>query len=276
MSFLELSIEFTENQASDILVALLSDIGFEGFIEEDNLLKAYCKTEDVDETALNKIFNLLPADVLKNVSKKNIENINWNQSWERSYSPVIIQNKILIRAPFHQNLPTFPYEMVIEPKMSFGTAHHETTSLMLEMMLSESFDQKKVLDMGCGTGVLSIFAEMLGAKHVIAVDNDPNAYENAIENIRRNHCKNVEVYHGSMEKVGTGSFQILLANINRNILLEHISQYAQKLEKNGSMLLSGFYLPDLESIRVEAKKNNLHFTGYLEKNNWISVTFVKK
>ena len=260
----------------ELLMHELGNIGFESFVETGNGLSAYIESKNFDENLIKKIS--FPEELtLGSVeySSEIIPGQNWNQEWEKNFSPVFIASRCYIRAPFHKPKDK-AYEIVIEPKMSFGTGHHETTSLMIEQMLSMPFDGKKVLDMGCGTGVLAIMASMLKAKSVLAIDIDEWAYENTIENCQNNKATNVSALMGDIELISEKQFDIILANINRNILLKQISHYAHSQSNGGLLLLSGIYLEDLPMIQKCAENHTYEFLSVLKKNNWIAALFTKK
>jgi ribosomal protein L11 methyltransferase len=206
-------------------------------------------------------------------TEKRIPDQNWNAEWEKNFEPVLIADKCYIRAPFHPLCPGYPYEIIIEPKMSFGTAHHETTAMMIEMMMQMDFNGKKVLDMGCGTGILAILAGMLGASEVDAVDNDEWAFNNAVENMERNGATKVNVKLGNITAAGSG-YDIILANINRNVLLVHIPEYSKRMKK-GELLMSGFYEDDLEAIQKSATSNGFKFDRTINNNQWVATRFIK-
>jgi ribosomal protein L11 methyltransferase len=276
MDYIE--VNFTvqpESTGTEILIALLSEIGYESFDESGEGLKAYIPKkqfiiEDIKE------LSIFHSDEFKiTYSHKEIQNQNWNEVWERNYNPVFIADKVYVRAPFHKANTNVRYELIIEPKMSFGTAHHETTSMMIEMMLKEDFSGRKVLDMGCGTGILSILAEMLQAKRVLAIDNDDWAYQNTVENIRRNNCRKISVVLGNAGFMKDEKFDFILANINRNVLVEEMVTFGRHLVHKAILLLSGFYSEDLEVIEISAKECGLKLDNTQTKNNWIAARFIK-
>ncbi len=256
-----------------ILIAQLDDMGFESFIEEHNHLKAYIKTEKLSS------LNIEDCQIFKNPDFKvsytihDIEDVNWNQTWEDNFEPIEISEDCVIRAPFH-NAFNVKYELVIEPKMSFGTGHHATTHMMINQLLEEDLKGKQVLDMGCGTGVLSILAEMRGAKQVLAVDVDEWCFINTLENQERNNCKTICVKQGSFEQI-EGQFDIILANINRNVLVEQIPVYYKHLNKNSSLLLSGFYETDLKIISSVCEELGLKYVKHQLKNDWVCAKYFK-
>ena len=214
------------------------------------------------------------VEVSYEVSKT--EEKDWNAVWEADYEPVLIADQCYIRAPFHEPLPNVTYDIVIEPKMSFGTAHHETTALMIEYLLTEEIQGKRVLDMGAGTGVLAILAHQRGAAAVTAIDNDPWAYENNLENNIRNHISDMTVKLGDALSIGDDTFDLIIANINRNILLNDMHHYAKALNASGCIFFSGFYEGhDLDMIKEKAESLGLTFHSCKVRNHWVAAKFVK-
>lgn len=261
----------------EMLIHELAEQGFESFAETIDGLNAYIVARDFDESLLKAITfqNDLSLGEIR-YSWEKIKDKNWNEEWEKNFQPVLIGEKCYIRSPFHEHKPEIPYEIIIEPKMSFGTGHHETTSLMIEQMLSLDFKNREVLDMGCGTGVLGIMASMLGAHHITGIDIDDWAYQNAIENCSVNSIKNITVFMGDVSLLNEKKFDIILANINRNILLNDIASYSKSLVPGGTLLLSGIYAFDLKIIKNEAETNGLVYQCKLERNNWIAPLFLKQ
>jgi ribosomal protein L11 methyltransferase len=257
---------------TDILLAELSLFNFESFEETEKGLSAYIQ-EHLDEEDLVSQINLFQNEAVNiNYQREKIETKNWNEEWEKNFSPILVGSKCMVRAPFHEKIKV-DYDVIIEPKMSFGTGHHATTFQMIELILEEKWNTKKVLDMGCGSGVLGILASMMGAKQVTYIDIDDWCVENTNENTERNKVKG-EVILGGAEKINT-NFDVILANINRNILLKDLAKYAAHLNENGQVYLSGFYKKDLNMIKDEADKQHLTFVKNLEKENWIAAKFVK-
>ncbi|MFA8450937.1 MAG: 50S ribosomal protein L11 methyltransferase [Bacteroidales bacterium] len=274
MDYIELSCK--TNQADydfEILSALLTTIGYDSFVEENNILKAYIP---VDEFNMDYVKNL-PYEDLNNavieLSTDTVEDKNWNAVWESNYEPVCVAGRCFIRAPFHNHRDDVEYEIEILPQMSFGTAHHETTHLILEKLLDFDVKGKSVLDMGCGTGVLAILAFKKGAVPVDAIDNDEWAYKNSLENVVRNACQDVRVELGDASLLKDRSYDVIIANINRNILLRDMAEYIGVLNKDGVLVMSGFYTEDIPVIRDKAESLGLTFESFAERNNWATVVF---
>jgi ribosomal protein L11 methyltransferase len=259
--------------ATEILIAELGFAGFESFVENDNGVIAYIQEKDWSEHILDDINILSSEEFSISFKKEVIEQTNWNKEWERNFNPIQVDDLVSIRAPFHDN-PQLQYDIVIEPKMSFGTGHHETTHMMIQHLIDLDLDHKKVLDMGCGTGILAIFAEMKGAQPIDAIDIDNWCYQNSLENCNRNHCEHISVYEGNASLLKNKKYDIIIANINRNILLNDIQIYASCLENKGVLLLSGFYKEDIPIIKAETSKYKLQLEKTIERNNWVAVKFV--
>lgn len=260
--------------ATDILIAELGEAGFESFVEQEDGVLAYIQKEFWSTDMLESIRILTsPLFEIKHHCRE-IEQQNWNAAWEQHFEAIQINDQCVVRAPFH-DAPRVPYDIVIMPKMSFGTGHHETTHMMLQHILNHDFQQKSVLDMGSGTGVLAILAEKRGAVKVDAVDNDHWCYLNAMENVERNHCQNISVHEGDVQFLNDQQFDVILANINRNILLADIPSYAKALKKKGLLFVSGFYETDLALISAKCLEAGLVEQGKLQKNDWVSVTYLK-
>jgi ribosomal protein L11 methyltransferase len=259
----------------EILSQELADLGFESFEDTRDGLLAY-----IPQTGFSDLlFKSLPDNILNlgkvQYSYSTIKGRNWNEEWEKNFQPVTIADKCYIRAPFHEKVGDIPYEIVIEPKMAFGTGHHETTSLMIEQMLSIDFAEKQVLDMGCGTGILAIMASMLKARHILAIDIDEWAFQNTLENCGINQIDNVSVNQGNIDLINGMKFDIILANINRNILLAQIPHYSAALFSDGLLLMSGIYRTDFEVIRRNTEEVGFTNISLVEKNNWIAALFRK-
>ena len=202
-----------------------------------------------------------------------IEQTNWNKEWEKNFNPIVVDNLVTVRAPFHET-PNTKFDLIIEPKMSFGTGHHETTHMMIQHILKNDFKNKSVLDMGCGTGVLAILAEKVGATKLDAIDIDNWCYLNSLENVERNNCKSISVFEGDVALLKEKAYDSIIANINRNILLADIGAYAKCLNKNGTLFLSGFYKEDIPLLEAECNKHHLKLQETLKKGSWISLKFI--
>lgn len=273
--YIEYTFEVTPRETgTEILIAQLGFVGFESFVENETGVIAYIQKEDWREDILEEVFILSSEEFTISYISKEVAQTNWNAEWEKNFEPIQVDGKVSIRAPFHQN-PHLEYDIVIEPKMSFGTGHHETTHMMVQHLLQLDLEDKKVLDMGCGTGILAIFAEMKGAKPIDAIDIDAWCYENSIENAARNHCKQITVYEGDVSLLSGKRYDVVIANINRNILLSDMQTYIDCLEDKGVLLLSGFYKEDIPIIDKEASKYHMQLVGQLERNNWIALKYVK-
>lgn len=258
---------------NEILMAELIEIGFDSFTEEHDGILAYIPRDLLDETELKKLNILNNPDIEVSYTFAEMPNINWNEEWEKNFSPINIEDQVSIRAEFHepQNLPT---EIIIQPKMSFGTGHHATTHLMIQQMLEMDFENKSVLDMGCGTSVLAIFAKMRGAGRTLAIDIDEWSVENSKENAARNHV-DFEVLLGTAELLGKEKFDVILANINRNILISDISVYVENLNPNGELLLSGLCFFDVDDILEVCFAENLTLKKKIQREEWISLLLEK-
>ncbi len=257
----------------DILIAELGEEGFESFVETVEGLSAYIQKKDWNEHILENIQILASKEFEISYTFEEIAPTNWNKTWEQNFKPITVDNVCSIRAPFHEK-PNTLYDIVIEPKMSFGTGHHETTKMMVQHILKNDFTNKSVLDMGCGTGILAILAEMKGAKPIDAIDYDNWCYLNSLENVERNECKHITVLEGDATLLKHRTYDIILANINRNILLKDIKIYAGCLNKNGMLFLSGFYREDIPVIEEECQKYMLKLVEVIEENLWVALKFV--
>ncbi len=277
MSIHYIQLVFTLNPVqptSEILIAELGQIGFESFVELDNGLEAYIPKTDWDEVFLKQV------DILEN-TKYNITYTinsippkNWNEVWESDFNPIIVGDNCVVRANFHKPVDV-KYDLVITPKMSFGTGHHQTTYMMLQYLLDSDLENKTVLDMGCGTGILAVLAEKRGARHIDAVDVEPWCCENATENAQLNKCSKIQVYQRDSSVLKGKNYDIIIANINKNTLLQDIPIYATCLNVGGALLLSGFYKNDLSDISKTCKLVNLDFESNLEKQNWVALKYIK-
>ncbi|HLP05898.1 MAG TPA: 50S ribosomal protein L11 methyltransferase [Paludibacter sp.] len=279
MDFIEVNfnIEPYEEYIADVLAAELGEIGFESFIPNVEGLDAYIPVGSFDESRLKNLISDFPFDASIDYKITQIESKNWNEEWEKNYfEPIVIGDQCVIHSSFHANIPKSRYDIVIDPKMAFGTGHHETTSLVIERLLEMKLEGKSVLDMGCGTAVLAILASMRGAKDIVAIDIDTWCTENSIENIEKNGTRGIDVRLGGAELLAGMHFDIILANINRNILLSDMDKYAACLSSGGELYMSGFYVADIPLIEAEAALNGLKLVDFKEKNNWAVVKTVKE
>ena len=257
----------------EILIAELGYAGFESFVETEEGVTAYIQKEEWQSSILDDIQILNSNEFEITFTFEDIEQTNWNAEWEKNFNPIVVDDVCTVRAPFHEK-PNTTYDLVIEPKMSFGTGHHETTHMMIQHILKNDFKNKSVLDMGCGTGVLAILAEKRGAKPIDAIDIDNWCYVNSIENVERNNCNHISVYEGDASLLKGKKYDIIIANINRNILLKDMQTYASCLNKNGVLFLSGFYNNDIPILEAECNKHMLKLDEKLERNNWVSLKFL--
>ena len=259
---------------TEILIAQLGFAGFESFVENENGVSAYIQERDWNSTLLEGIQILNSGEFKITYEQEVIEQTNWNSEWEKNFKPIQVEGLVSIRAPFHAN-PNLKFDIVIEPKMSFGTGHHETTHMMIQHLINLDLTNKKVLDMGCGTGILAIFAEMKGAKDIEAIDIDNWCYQNSLENIARNNCNRIAVFEGDASLLLNKKYDLIIANINRNILLHDMSTYIDCLNPNGMLLLSGFYQEDIPIIDAEVVKYDLKIDEIIERNNWVALKYLK-
>ncbi|MFO8129028.1 MAG: 50S ribosomal protein L11 methyltransferase [Bacteroidales bacterium] len=275
MEYLELIIRGRDlsQLEREIIISALDHLGYDGILEDEDDIRAYAPLAGMEKKPSEEMLKILIPRV--RFRWNTIPEVNWNERWEQQFQPVIISDKLYIRAPFHPPIPEIPIEIIIQPKMSFGTGHHETTAMLLELMTDLDMAGKQVLDMGCGTGILSVAASKLGAGHVLAVDNDRRAWENAQENCRGNKIRGITVEHGDVAAIKNRSYDIIFANINRNILLRDMTTYVQCLSNDGILALSGFYESDLDDIKGEAEKLHLKHTATLERHKWVALAFRK-
>lgn len=261
--------------AREVLVAELAELGFESFVETDEGVKAYIVSSDWNEGLLAELMTSQMEDQKIEWSSSEIEAINWNAEWEKSFDPIIVDSKCLIRAPFHEVEGSFEYVINIEPKMSFGTGHHSTTHLMIGEMMNMDWKGKHVLDMGAGTAVLAILAEMMGAESSDAIDIDEWAYLNSIENLERNNCSRIKSYQGGAELLTDQVYDTILANINRNILLRDMKEYVKVLKTGGEILFSGFYVQDIPELERVGGELGLKLVLQRERNEWCLLKMIK-
>ena len=259
---------------SEILIAELGEKAFESFIETETGISAFVQKDLWDTNILEDIQILDNPEFKIEYTFEEIEQVNWNEEWEKNFEPIDVDGKCHVRAPFHEKTNA-EFDIVIEPKMSFGTGHHETTHMMIQHLLETDLVGKKTLDMGCGTAILAILAEMKGAQPIDAIDIDNWCYLNSIENAERNNCKHISVYEGDASLLVGKKYDIIIANINRNILLNDMQQYVDCLNENGILFLSGFYTEDIPVISESCTSKGLTYVKQFERNNWVALKFVK-
>jgi ribosomal protein L11 methyltransferase len=260
----------------EILIALLDALQTEGIEEHHDGLIVYFKSSHYQRSQIEALLTDYQSAIqVKIVSESSIAPKNWNKEWELSYSPVVISDSCLIRAPFHKVSRKYTYEIIIEPKMSFGTGHHETTQLMMEEMLSLDFSGVRVLDAGCGTAILAILAAKMGASHIVAVDHDEWAVRNAKENILRNKVKQVEIMPGVPGQLKGQLFGVILANVNMNLLLNEMGNFSAMMQRNALLLASGIFISDGDTLENKASQCGLQKVNSRIKNDWTMIAFRK-
>jgi ribosomal protein L11 methyltransferase len=276
MSNIYLGYHFTiepKDLGSEILIAELGELPFESFVESEFGVTAYIQKQLWNEDILEGLFIMNSPQFFITYTIEEIEQVNWNEEWEKNFDPIDVDGKCHVRAPFHPKTDA-EFDIVIEPKMSFGTGHHETTHMMIQHLLDMEIKGMKTLDMGCGTAILAILAEMKGAQPIDAIDIDNWCYLNSIENAGRNNCRHISVYEGDAALLEGKKYDLIIANINRNILLNDMQQYVDCLNKNGTLLLSGFYEEDIPAIDESCTSKGLSFVKKLQRNNWVSLKYV--
>ena len=257
----------------EILVAELGELPFESFMESEFGVVAYIQKQFWYDSILDSVYILSSPEFVISYHIEEIEQVNWNEEWEKNFEPIEVDGICHVRAPFHPKTEAM-FDIVIEPKMSFGTGHHETTHMMIQHLLTTELAGKKTLDMGCGTAILAILAELRGAEPIDAIDVDNWCYLNSIENAERNNCTKISVFEGDAALLADKKYEVIIANINRNILLNDMQIYANCLHPNGILLLSGFYEEDIPFIDASCVENGLTFQKKLERNNWVSLKYV--
>jgi ribosomal protein L11 methyltransferase len=278
MDYCKINIEFNPlaEWLRDVLASELAGVGYESFVETKNGLEAYIPANIFNETNLFDILKSFKNEFKFNVDKEIIKSKNWNEEWEKNYfKPLIINNECVIRAPFHTDFPKAKYEIIIEPNMAFGTGNHETTSMMIELILENNMNGKTILDMGCGTGILGILASMKGAKKVTAIDIDEWSFNGTKENSALNNIQNIEVKQGNVSLLGAEKYDFIFANIQKNVLIADLPVYAKCMNKNGKLFLSGFYENDIPDIKSAAEKQGLKDAGFKSKNSWVAHSLFK-
>ena len=276
MSTIYLGFHFSvapKELGSEILIAELGEKPFESFIETTDGFSAYIQKNLYTNDLIDDIYLFQSSEFNISYTIEEIDQVNWNEEWEKNFEPIDVDGKCHIRAPFHPKT-TAEYDIVIEPKMSFGTGHHETTHMMIQHLLETDVADLKTLDMGCGTAILAILAEMKGAKPIDAIDIDNWCYLNSIENAERNNCHEITVYEGDATLLEDKNYDVIIANINRNILLNDMQLYVDCLNKDGILLLSGFYTEDIPFIDASCTEKGLTFVKKFERNKWVSLKYV--
>jgi ribosomal protein L11 methyltransferase len=260
----------------DVLTAQLGEIGYESFLETETGVEAFIPTMSYHEDNLFEVIKSFEEDFTFGVHTETIKSRNWNEVWEKNYfKPLVINNECVIRAPFHTDFPKAKYEIVIEPNMAFGTGNHETTTMMVETILENDMENKTVLDMGCGTGILGILASMKGAKKVTAIDIDEWSFTGATENAALNNIENLVVKQGDAGLLGAEKFDVIFANIHKNVLITDLPAYSGVLLQGGLLVMSGFYTDDIHDIKTRAENLGLKDCGFKTKNNWVAHSFKK-
>ena len=279
MDYYKITINITpfEEWLRDVLVAKLGEIEFDSFLETETGTEAFIPVDSFNEANMEFILNSFQDDFTFTTERELIESQNWNEIWEKNYfQPLVINNECVIRAPFHTEYPKAKYEIIIEPNMAFGTGNHETTAMMVETILQNEMKDKLVLDMGCGTGILGILVSMKGAKKVTAIDIDEWSFKGAGENAVLNNIGNMTVKQGDASLLGNEKFDIILANIHKNVLINDMQDYTNVLLPKGLLVMSGFYTEDIPDIKVKAENLGLKYDGFKSKNNWAATTFRQK
>ena len=278
MDYKKAIINFTpfEEWLRDVLIAQLGEAGYDSFLETETGFEAFIPENQFNEESVNQVVQAFSEGFTYDISFEKNKSQNWNEEWEKNYfKPLLVGNECVIRAPFHTDFPKAKYEIIIEPNMAFGTGNHETTLMMLEYIMEENMEGKNILDIGCGTGILGILASMKGALKITAIDIDEWSFKGAKENAVLNNIGNINVKQGNISLLVNEKFDIILANIQRNVLLDDMSAYSKCLNKDGKIFLSGFYADDINAIKIRAEETGLKDAGFKTKNNWIAHAFVK-
>lgn len=278
MDYQKISIQISPFQEwlRDVLNAQLAEIGFDSFVETETGFDAFIPATLYAEESMNEVLEGFSGDFSFDVKSELIADQNWNEEWEKNYfKPLVIGGECMIRAPFHTEYPDAKYEIVIEPNMAFGTGNHETTATIIESILQNDLSGKTILDMGCGTGILSILASMKGAKQITAIDIDKWSYEGTCENAALNNITNIDAKLGDASLLGNEKFDLIFANIHKNVLLNDMEAYYSVLNDGGTLIMSGFYTEDIKDIKSKAESLGMKDAGFVEKNNWVAHSFLK-
>ncbi|KRT13094.1 ribosomal protein L11 methyltransferase [Pedobacter ginsenosidimutans] len=266
-----------EDYQQDLLISDLADLGFDTFEDSEGGFTAFVIKDNFNEQELKDLLENYSEEFATAYTLEDVADENWNAEWEKNFSPLIIDDVCYVRATFHEPQPSYPYEIVIDPKMAFGTGHHQTTTMVMQYILAADLKDKIILDMGCGTGILAILAAKLGAKSLMAIDYDDICYESTIENATLNQVDNLKALCGSKEVIPNDEYDVIFANINRNILLDQIHRYAEVLKAGGKIFFSGFYLdPDLGMITAECAKYSIKYVDHKQNGDWVAAQFEKK
>lgn len=264
--------EINIESVREIIMAELAMLNFESFVNTNQGLQAYIQEADFNQEELSALYLFENPDFTIDIGITKIEQQNWNAEWEKNFESIEVNGRCIVRAPFHQQ-KVVEFDIVIEPKMSFGTGHHETTHQMIAELLALDVSGKRVLDMGCGTGVLAILACMKGATSITAIDIDEWAYENTLENVRKNKCSQIIVKKGGAALLKNSSYDVILANINRNILVNDMEAYVKTMSSGSKIAFSGFYTSDISHIDTHARSLGLKLLRQSEKNNWAALVY---
>jgi len=278
MKYIQVTFSFTNIQEyqQDLLISDLADIGYNTFEDTDRGFAAFVDIDTYNDAELKAVIAQFEDEIAYQYEVLEIEGKNWNEEWEKNFEPLIIDELCYIRATFHEAQPKYPYEIVIDPKMAFGTGHHQTTTMMMQYILSADLVGKDVLDMGCGTGILAILAAKRGAERLVAIDYDEVCYLSTLENTSLNRVTNIEAIWGGKEVIPKEKYDVILANINRNILLDQIPVYATVLKNSGLIYFSGFYeSPDLELIKQACEPFGIHYVDHKKIGDWVAACFKK-
>ncbi|MBD5191177.1 MAG: 50S ribosomal protein L11 methyltransferase [Bacteroidales bacterium] len=273
---LRINIADTTDDINDLLAAFLCEEGYESFVPDEEGLTAYIRADLYDSVVVDTILKEFPMEIKATTESTFVKGENWNEQWEKNYfKPLLIGGKVAVHSSFHTDVPKADYDILIDPKMAFGTGHHSTTSLMMQAILETDLEGKTVIDMGTGTGILVILCKMRGAGSVIGIEIDPGAFENAVENGALNNAE-VNFILGDASKLeGLADADFFMANINRNIITADIASYSAHLKPGGEMILSGFYEEDIDIITREAEKYSLKPVKTATDNRWAMVRLQK-